>query len=74
MCTVMQCAIVAAALCSIVLVSFPSFSSTLGIVSEPQSVDRSHKSDRATDAPAATNIGLSHTRHSCRRVDRCPWL
>ena len=55
--TVTQCAIVAAALCSIIFVSCPSFPSTLGIVSEPQSVDRFHKGDRVTNAPTATKNG-----------------
>ena len=45
-------AIVVVALCSIVLISFPSFPSTLGIAFKPQSVDRALKSDRLTNAPA----------------------
>jgi hypothetical protein len=55
--TVTQCAIVMAALCSIVLVSFPSFPSTLGMVSKPQLVDRALKGDRLTNPLAATKNG-----------------
>jgi hypothetical protein len=50
--TVLRLAIVATALCSIVLLSFPSFPSTLGIAFKPQSVDRALKGDRLTNAPA----------------------
>jgi hypothetical protein len=46
--TITRLAIVATALCSIVLISFPSFPSTLG----PQLVDRALKGDRLTNAPA----------------------
>ena len=45
-------AFVVVALCSIVLISFPSFPSTLGIDFKPQSVDRALKGDRLTNAPA----------------------
>jgi len=45
-------AIVVVALCSIVLISFPSFPSTLGIAFKPQSVDRALKGDRLTNTPA----------------------
>jgi hypothetical protein len=45
-------AIVVVALCSIVLISFPSFPSTLGIAFKPQSIDRALKGDRLTNAPA----------------------
>jgi len=47
-------AIVVVALCSIVLISFPSFPSTLGIDFKPQSVDRALMGDRLTNAPAPT--------------------
>jgi len=50
--TITRLAIVATALCSIVLISFPSFPSTLGIVFKPQLVDRALKGDRLTNAPA----------------------
>src|SRR6185436_10678628 len=50
--TITRLAIVATALCSIVLISFPSFPSTLGIVFQPQLVDRALKGDRLTNAPA----------------------
>jgi hypothetical protein len=48
--TIMRLAIIATALCSIVLISFPSFPSTLGIVFKPQLVDRALKGDRLTNA------------------------
>lgn len=44
--TITQLAIVGTALCSIVLISFPSFPSTLGMISKPISVDRTLKGDR----------------------------
>jgi hypothetical protein len=50
--TITRLAIVSTALCSIVLISFPSFPSTLGIVSKPQLVDHALKGDRLTNAPA----------------------
>ena len=50
--TITRLAIVSTALCSIVLISFPSFPSTLGIVFKPQLVDRALKGDRLTNAPA----------------------
>jgi hypothetical protein len=50
-------AIVSIALCSIVLISFPSFPSTLGIVSKPQLVDRALKGDRLTNTPALGKTG-----------------
>jgi hypothetical protein len=55
--TITRLAIVATALCSIVLISFPSFPSTLGIVSKPQLVDRALKGDRLTNAPAPAKNG-----------------
>jgi hypothetical protein len=48
---VARLAIVATALCSIVLISFPSFPNTLGIVFRPQLVDHALKGDRLTNAP-----------------------
>jgi hypothetical protein len=50
--TIARLAIVLMALCSIVLISFPSFPSTLGIAFKPQSLDRALKGDRPTNAPA----------------------
>ena len=41
----------------IALVSFPSFPSTVGIISKPQLVDRTLKGDRLTNVPAAGKIG-----------------
>jgi hypothetical protein len=52
-----RCAIVVTALGLIVLASFPSFPSTVGIISKPQLVDRTLKGDRLTNAPAAGKIG-----------------
>jgi hypothetical protein len=50
-------AIVAAVLCPIVLISFPSFPRTLGTVYKPQVVERALKSDRLTNAPAPAKSG-----------------
>ena len=50
--TITRLTIVATALCSITLISFPSFPSTLGIVFKPQLVDRALKRDRLTNASA----------------------
>jgi hypothetical protein len=55
--SVMRRTIVATALCSITLISFPSFPSTLEIVSKPQLVDRALKGDRLTNAPAPAKNG-----------------
>jgi hypothetical protein len=52
---VTRSAILATALCAVIFMSFPSFPSTLGIVSKPQLVDRALKGDRLTNAPASTN-------------------
>ena len=49
--TITRLAIVATAVCSIVLISFPSFPSTLGIVFKPQLVDRALKGDSANQYP-----------------------
>jgi hypothetical protein len=56
--TVTRCAVVVTALSLIVVVSFPSFPSTVGIIS-PQLVDRALKGDRLTitNAPAVGKIG-----------------
>ena len=55
--TVTRCPIIMVALFSIILVSFPLFPSTAGIVSNPQLVDRTLKGDRLTNVPAAGKIG-----------------
>jgi hypothetical protein len=44
--------LVGIALCSIVVISFPSFSSPTGLISKPQTVERTHKGDRLTVATA----------------------
>ena len=54
--TITRRTIVATALCSITLISFPSFPSTLGIVFKPQLVDRALKRDRLTNAPAKNGV------------------
>jgi hypothetical protein len=48
--TVLRFAIVATALCSIVVISFPSFPNTLGVASKSQVVDRALKGDRLTNS------------------------
>jgi hypothetical protein len=50
--TVVRVAVVATAICSIVLISFPSLPSAHGIDFKPQSVNRALKGDRPTTAPA----------------------
>ena len=55
--TIARLAIIGTAICSIVLISFPSFPSTLGTVYEPQVVDRALKGDRLTNAPAPAKNG-----------------
>ena len=55
--TVTRCAVITVALFSIILVSFPLFPSTAGIVSNPQLVDRTLKGNRLTNVPAAGKIG-----------------
>ena len=55
--TVTRCAVIMVVLFSIILVSFPLFPSTAGIVSNPQLVDRTLKGNRLTNVPAAGKIG-----------------
>ena len=50
--TVVRIAVVATAICSIVLISFPSFPSAHGLDFKPQPVNRALKGDRPTTAPA----------------------
>jgi hypothetical protein len=49
--TALRLTIVATAVCSIVLVSFPSFPNTPSEAFKPQLVERALKSDRITNAP-----------------------
>ena len=44
--TVARCVFLVMAICSAILFSFPSFPSTLAILSKPQVVDRALKGDR----------------------------
>ena len=67
--TVMRLAVVATALCAIVLFSFPSFPSTLGVVSKPQLVDRALKGDRLTNAPTPAKSGPK-SQPSLERADK----
>jgi hypothetical protein len=55
--TVVRVAVIAAAICSIVIISFPSFPSAHGIDFRPQQVNRALKSDRPTTAPAQVKNG-----------------
>jgi hypothetical protein len=50
--TVVRLAIAATAICSIVLISFPSFPSAHGLGLKPESVNRALKGDRPTAALA----------------------
>ena len=50
--TAVRLAVVATAICSIVLISFPSFPSAHGIDFKPQPVNRALKGDRPTTSPA----------------------
>jgi hypothetical protein len=54
--TIVRVAVVAGAICSIVLISFPSFPSAHGIF-KPQPVNRALKGDRPTTAPAQVKNG-----------------
>ena len=70
--TVLRLAVVATALCSIVLISFPSFPSSLGLVSKPQVVDRALKGDRLTNAPAPVKNGPKSNSSLERTGNRVP--
>jgi hypothetical protein len=50
--------IVATAICSIVLVSFPSFPGTLSTAFKPQPVERALKGDRLTNASTKSQPSL----------------
>ena len=56
--TVVRVAVVATAICSIVLISFPSLPSAHGIDFKPQSVNRALKGDRPMIAPANKSLPL----------------
>jgi hypothetical protein len=56
--TITRIAIITAALCSIVLISFPSLSSTLGAVYKPQVVHRTSKGDRLSNVSSPPKPSL----------------
>ena len=70
--TVLRLAVVATALCSIVLISFPSFPSTLEVISKPQVVDRALKGDRLTNPPAPAKNGPKSDPSLERTGNRVP--
>ena len=70
--TVLRLAVVATALCSIVLISFPSFPSTLGVVSKLQVVDRALKGDRLPNARAPAKNGPKSNPSLERTGNRVP--
>ena len=70
--TITRIAIVGTALCSIVLISFPSFPSTLGIVSKPILVDRALKGDRLSNASAPIKNGPKSQPSLMRAEKRVP--
>ena len=53
--TALRLTIVATAICSIVLFSFPSFPSTLGAAFKPQLVESALKGDQQTNSPNPAN-------------------
>ena len=55
--TVARCVFLVMAICSAILFSFPSFPSTLAILSKPQVVDRALKGDRLIIAPSPAKNG-----------------
>jgi hypothetical protein len=56
--TIVRVAVVATAICSIVLISFPSFPSVHGIDFKPQPVNRALKGDRPTIAERKSQPSL----------------
>jgi hypothetical protein len=70
--TITRLTIVATALCSITLISFPSFPSTLGIVFKPQLVDRALKRDLLSNASAPTKNGPKSQPSLVRAEKRVP--
>jgi hypothetical protein len=69
--TVLRLVIVVTALSSIILISFPSFPNTLGMVSKLQLVDRALKRDRLTKAPAPAKNGPK-SQPSLERAGKVP--
>ena len=70
--TITQLAIVGTALCSIVLISFPSFPSTLGMISKLISVDRTLKGDRLSSVSAPIKSGPKSQPSLVRAEKRVP--
>jgi hypothetical protein len=70
--TITRLAIVGTALCSIVLISFPSFPSTLGIISKPILVDRTLKGDRLSNTSVPTEHGPKSEPSLVRDERRVP--
>ena len=70
--TITQLAIVGTALCSIVLISFPSFPSTLGMISKPILDDRTLKGDRLRNTSALTKQGPKSRPSLARAEKRVP--
>ena len=70
--TITRIAIVATALCSIVLISFPSFPNTLGMLSKPLLIDRALKGDRLSNASTPTKDGPKSQPSLVRAEKRVP--
>ena len=70
--TITRLTIVGIALCLIVLISFPSFPSTLGMVSKPILVDRTVKGDRLSNTSAPTKHGPKAQPSLVRAEKRVP--
>ena len=66
--TITRLAIVGTALCSIVLISLPSFPSTIGMISKPILVDRTLKGDRLSNTSAPTKRGPKSTPGAARAI------
>ena len=71
--TVARCVFLVMAICSAILFSFPSFPSTLAILSKPQVVDRALKGDRLTIAPSPAKNGRTSRPAPFEQVNMCPW-
>ena len=70
--TVARCVFLVMAICSAILFSFPSFPSTLAILSKPQVVDRALKGDRLTIAPSPAKNGRTSRPASVRTGKHVP--
>jgi hypothetical protein len=70
--TIPRLAIVGTALCSIVLISFPSFPSTLGMTYKPILVDRTLKGDRLSSTSSPTKHGPKSKPSLVRTEKRVP--